>query len=161
MKHIKIQKYQTSILIAHNKLAILHSEELERRTNETEKLQEEVENATKCALERFGCIYDISGNNHMCNVGRCCISQNSIEVLATRQIEKSRLVMYILILLACFADGSSLDSAIVHQQALTQPSSYSQGSSNHRDTSAPGKEVLENALDDSLQQLSAMLINKV
>ncbi|XP_029294927.1 LOW QUALITY PROTEIN: coiled-coil domain-containing protein 158-like [Cottoperca gobio] len=40
------------------------SEELDRRTKETQKLQEEVENATKITLERFGCTY----RNHRFNV---------------------------------------------------------------------------------------------
>ncbi|XP_026177301.1 coiled-coil domain-containing protein 158 isoform X3 [Mastacembelus armatus] len=50
------------------------SEELDRRTKETERLQEEVENATKEALERFGCRYGIgsspeqSCSNHRFNV---------------------------------------------------------------------------------------------
>ncbi|XP_027131000.1 coiled-coil domain-containing protein 158 isoform X2 [Larimichthys crocea] len=35
------------------------SEELDRRTKETQRLQDEVENATKLTLERFGCAYGI------------------------------------------------------------------------------------------------------
>lgn len=34
-----------------------YSEELDRRTKETQRLQDEVENATKLTLERFGCVY--------------------------------------------------------------------------------------------------------
>ncbi|XP_024909116.1 coiled-coil domain-containing protein 158 isoform X1 [Cynoglossus semilaevis] len=38
------------------------SEELNRRIRETQKLQEEVENATKVTLERFGCKYSINNS---------------------------------------------------------------------------------------------------
>ncbi|XP_035864953.1 coiled-coil domain-containing protein 158-like isoform X8 [Sander lucioperca] len=38
------------------------SEELNRRTKETQRLQEEVENATKLTLERFACTYGINSS---------------------------------------------------------------------------------------------------
>ncbi|XP_056889979.1 coiled-coil domain-containing protein 158-like isoform X2 [Takifugu flavidus] len=47
------------------------SEELDRRTKETQKLQDEVENATKQTLEKFGCAYEIhcSGSHDgNCNI---------------------------------------------------------------------------------------------
>lgn len=54
----------------------LFSEELDRRTKETQKLQDEVENATKLTLERFGCAYGIhcssslNGNFNVCKYWR-------------------------------------------------------------------------------------------
>ena len=44
-----------------------YSEELDRRTKETQRLQEEVENATKVTLERFGSMYGIHSSP-----GQCC-----------------------------------------------------------------------------------------
>lgn len=38
-------------------LPISYSEELDKRTKETQRLQEELENATKLTLERFGGMY--------------------------------------------------------------------------------------------------------
>lgn len=43
-------------------LLFLDSEELDRRTKETQRLQEEVENATREALEKFCCTYGISSS---------------------------------------------------------------------------------------------------
>ncbi|XP_042344859.1 coiled-coil domain-containing protein 158-like isoform X3 [Plectropomus leopardus] len=113
------------------------SEELDRRTKETQRLQEEVENATKITLERFACTYGVhrspgdSSHNHRFNV-----------------------------------DDSAGDSNILstHQQAVTQPllcdlDSLNQGVA-QRDISSPGDEVSENAMDDCLQQLSDLQLNK-
>ncbi|XP_067471940.1 coiled-coil domain-containing protein 158-like isoform X1 [Thunnus thynnus] len=108
------------------------SEELDRRTKETQRLQEEVENATKVALERFGCTYGISstpehsGHNHGFNV-----------------------------------DDSLGDSSILsaHQQAVTQPLVCGLDSLN-QEVSVHGKEVLENVLDDSLQQMSNLQLSE-
>lgn len=38
-------------------LPVSYSEELDRRTRETQRLQDELENATKLTLERFGAVY--------------------------------------------------------------------------------------------------------
>lgn len=46
-------------------------EELDRRTTETQKLQDEVENATKLTLERFGCAYGIP-----CSQRQSCLNGN-------------------------------------------------------------------------------------
>ncbi|XP_062273902.1 coiled-coil domain-containing protein 158-like [Scomber scombrus] len=109
------------------------SEELNRRTKETQRLQEEVENATKVALERFGCTYDISstpehsGYEYELNV-----------------------------------DGSLDDSTIfsAHQQTGTQPLICSPERLN-QEVSTRGKEVLENVLDDCLQQMSNLQLNEM
>lgn len=50
-----------------NKCLCQNSEELDRRTKETQKLQEEVENATKVALERFGCTYGNRSPEQSCH----------------------------------------------------------------------------------------------
>lgn len=44
----------------------LDSEELERRTKETQKLQEEVENATREALKKFSCTYEDKSPRENC-----------------------------------------------------------------------------------------------
>ncbi|XP_070761054.1 coiled-coil domain-containing protein 158-like [Enoplosus armatus] len=113
------------------------SEELDRRTKETQRLQEEVEHATKITLERFGCTYGIHSSP-----GRSC--------------HNHRFNVY----------DSLGDSTILstHQQAVTQPlvcdlDSLDQGMA-QGDVSSPGKEVLENAIDDCLQQLSDLQLNK-
>lgn len=41
---------------------MLPSEELDRRKKETQRLQDELENATKITLERFGCMYNNLGS---------------------------------------------------------------------------------------------------
>lgn len=43
-------------------LMFLDSEELDKRTKETQRLQEVVENATQAALERFGCVYCVNNS---------------------------------------------------------------------------------------------------
>lgn len=65
------------------------------------------------------------------------------------------------------ADDSPGDSSFLptHQQAVTQPLVFGLDILNQevaqRDISSPGKEVLENAMDDCLQQLSDLQLNKV
>lgn len=44
-------------------LLFLGSEELDRRTKETQRLQDEVENATRAALERFRCTTGINSSS--------------------------------------------------------------------------------------------------
>ncbi|XP_034547793.1 coiled-coil domain-containing protein 158-like isoform X2 [Notolabrus celidotus] len=113
------------------------SEELDRRTKETQRLQEEVEYATKVTLERFGCTYGIHSSpgqryhNHSFNV-----------------------------------HDSPGDSSIpsTHQQAVTQPLVCGLGSLSQtgaqRDICSPREEVFENVIDDCLQQLSDLQLNK-
>ncbi|XP_035812163.1 coiled-coil domain-containing protein 158 isoform X2 [Amphiprion ocellaris] len=111
------------------------SEELDRRTKETQRLQEEVENATRVALERFGCMHGISSS------GQNCRSQR-FNVLT---------------------DDTPEDYSIfqTHQQATTLKGLDSfTPEVTQRDISAPRKEVLENAVDNCVQQLSDLQLNK-
>ncbi|KAI4820896.1 hypothetical protein KUCAC02_028854 [Chaenocephalus aceratus] len=107
------------------------SEELERRTKETQRLQEEVETATKETLERFGCTFGIhsspgwSNHNYRFNE---------------------------------YDGGSSILST--QQQAVIQPLVCDLDILNQTDISSPGKKVLENTIDHSLQQLSDLQLNK-
>ncbi|XP_071339688.1 coiled-coil domain-containing protein 158-like isoform X2 [Trachinotus anak] len=109
------------------------SEELDRRTKETQRLQEEVENATKVALERFCCTYGINSSP-----GQSCYNHNDspggFTVLPT------------------------------HHQTVTPPLVCSVDSLNQEvaqgQISSCQKEVLENAIDDCLQQLSDLQLSK-
>uniref|UniRef100_A0A3B4VMZ4 Coiled-coil domain containing 158 n=1 Tax=Seriola dumerili TaxID=41447 RepID=A0A3B4VMZ4_SERDU len=109
------------------------SEELDRRTKETQRLQEEVENATKVALERFCCTYGINSSP-----GQSCHNHNDppgeFTILPT------------------------------HHQAVTPPLVCGVENLNQevsqRQISSPEKEVLENAIDDCLQQLSDLQLSK-
>ncbi|XP_022047196.2 coiled-coil domain-containing protein 158 [Acanthochromis polyacanthus] len=111
------------------------SEELDRRTKETQRLQEEVENATRVALERFGCTHGISSSGQHCHSQRCNV----------------------------LTDDTPEDYNIssTHQQAATL-----KGLDNlnlgvtQKGISSQRKEVLENAIDDRLQQLSDLQLNK-
>ncbi|XP_045889785.1 coiled-coil domain-containing protein 158-like isoform X4 [Micropterus dolomieu] len=113
------------------------SEELDRRTKETQRLQEEVEHATKLTLERFGCTYGIkSPHGQSCHNHRfiVCDSPGDCTILST------------------------------HQQAVAQSlvcdlDSLNQGVA-QKDITSPGKEVLESAIDDCLHQLSDLQLNK-
>ncbi|XP_051278776.1 coiled-coil domain-containing protein 158-like isoform X1 [Dicentrarchus labrax] len=114
------------------------SEELDRRTKETQRLQEEVENATKLTLERLGCKYGIHSPP-----GQSCHSHR----------------------LNVYDSPRDSTSVLTHQQVGTQPllcdlNSLNQGLAK-RDASAPGGEVLENAIGDCLQQLSDLQLNKM
>ncbi|XP_025752983.1 coiled-coil domain-containing protein 158 isoform X2 [Oreochromis niloticus] len=110
------------------------SDELDRRTKETQRLQEEVENATKVVLERFG--------------GSCRSPGQSCHDIKPHTYDS-------------LGDSSFLST---HQQAVTQPLVFGLDILNQevaqRDISSPGKEVLENAMDDCLQQLSDLQLNK-
>ncbi|XP_024860846.1 coiled-coil domain-containing protein 158 isoform X1 [Kryptolebias marmoratus] len=65
---------RTSVRLRFNSLTLDElSKELDRRTEETQKLQEEVENATKEALKRFGC------TNEKKSPGQSCPSNDSSE----------------------------------------------------------------------------------
>ncbi|XP_033974163.1 coiled-coil domain-containing protein 158-like isoform X1 [Trematomus bernacchii] len=107
------------------------SEELERRTKETQRLQEEVETATKETLERFGCTYGIHSSP-----GRSNHNYRFNE----------------------YDGGSSILST--QQQAVIQPLVCDLDILNQTDISSPGKKVLENTIDNSLQQLSDLELNK-
>ncbi|XP_071402350.1 coiled-coil domain-containing protein 158-like [Centroberyx affinis] len=107
------------------------SDELERRTKETQRLQEEVENATKRALERVSCTYSISSTPpHSCHTPMFNMN------------------------------GSPGDSNIqsAHRQTVIQPLTYSLDGLSlevaRRDISFPAKEGLENAIEDYSQQVS-------
>ncbi|KAM3611299.1 uncharacterized protein V6R79_016197 [Siganus canaliculatus] len=58
------------------------SKELEKRTKETQRLQDEVENATKLTLERFGSRYGI----HSLPEQRCCIHRFNVSDLPADSI---------------------------------------------------------------------------
>ncbi|KAF7663475.1 hypothetical protein LDENG_00210660 [Lucifuga dentata] len=104
------------------------NKELHMRTKETQKLQEEVEKATKLALERLNTTYSIhsthgqSGHKPKCNVY-----------------------------------GSSQEAKILpgHQRAVIQPLDCGLDVLNHemaqRDA---GKEALENSIDNNFQQVT-------
>ncbi|KAM3868432.1 coiled-coil domain-containing protein 158-like [Diretmus argenteus] len=104
------------------------SEELDRRTRETQRLQEEVEKATKLVLERVGCTYSINSNTP----GPSCSMPRLHE------------------------DDSPGDSDVqsAQNQPVVQPLTYSLGGLSLEAASLPGKEVLENAIDDFSQQVS-------
>ncbi|XP_034081165.1 coiled-coil domain-containing protein 158-like isoform X2 [Gymnodraco acuticeps] len=108
------------------------SEELERRTKETQRLQEEVETATKETLERFGCTFGIHSSP-----GRSNHNYRFNE----------------------YDGGSSILST--QQQAVIQPLVCDLDILNQTDISSPGKKVLENTIDNSLQQLSDLQLNKM
>ncbi|XP_041643766.1 coiled-coil domain-containing protein 158-like [Cheilinus undulatus] len=107
------------------------SAELDSRTKETQRLQEEVEHATKLALQKFGRTYSIhsspgqSCNNHSFN-------------------------FY----------GSPEDSSVLQtqQHVVTQPPVYDLDSFNQmgapKDNCSPKEEVFENVMDGCLQKLS-------
>ncbi|XP_067378117.1 coiled-coil domain-containing protein 158-like isoform X2 [Channa argus] len=112
------------------------SEELDRRTKETQRLQEEVENATREALEKFGCTFGISSSD-----GQSYHKQR----VNLREIP----------------DDFTVFST--HQQALTQP--CVQDSLNQlvvqSDINCAGKEVLDNTMDDCVQQFSDLQLSKI
>uniref|UniRef100_UPI0037E76C2B coiled-coil domain-containing protein 158-like n=1 Tax=Semicossyphus pulcher TaxID=241346 RepID=UPI0037E76C2B len=106
------------------------SEELDRRTKETQRLQEEVENATKLTLQRFGCTCEINSSP-----GKSC-HNHSFNVC----------------------------DLLNHQQAVTQPPVCGLDSLNcagaQRDIDSPEEEVFENVIDNCLQRLSDLQLNK-
>ncbi|GLD54316.1 coiled-coil domain-containing protein 158 isoform X6 [Lates japonicus] len=128
------EAHDTSLQLRFNSLTLDElSEELDKRTKETQRLQEEVENATKVALERFCCTYGINSSP-----GQNCHSHR-------------------------FNVSGDFTSPI-HHQAVTQPLVCGVDSLNQemaqKKSSSPRKEVLENALDDCLQQLSDLQLSK-
>ncbi|KAM4576990.1 uncharacterized protein PAE49_006900 isoform 2-T2 [Odontesthes bonariensis] len=124
--------HSTSLRLRFNSLSLDElSDELDRRTKETQRLQEEVENATRIALERFGCSY---GNT---SPGQSCHNHDSSE------------------------ESTTLSA---HQQAVSQPLVCSLDTLKRevvqRDGSSSENEALENAIDNCLQQLSDLQLNK-
>ncbi|XP_040899244.1 coiled-coil domain-containing protein 158-like isoform X2 [Toxotes jaculatrix] len=113
------------------------SEELDRRTKETQRLQEEVENATKVAMERFACTYGINSSP-----GQSCNNQR-FNVYDPPQ------------------DFTVLPPPL---QAVSQSLVGGLDSLNkdvaQRQIGSPGKEVLENAIDNCLQTLSDFHLSK-
>ncbi|KAI3372621.1 hypothetical protein L3Q82_023094, partial [Scortum barcoo] len=114
-------------------LFFFYSEELERCTKETQRLQEEVENATKLTLQRFGCTYGIhSSPVQSCQNNRCNVYESS---------------------------GDSTVPSAHHQVLVCDLDSV-----NHRvvpkDISSPEEEMVEKTIDDYLQQLSDLQLNK-
>ncbi|XP_036954412.1 coiled-coil domain-containing protein 158-like isoform X1 [Acanthopagrus latus] len=113
------------------------SEELDRRTKETERLQDEVENATKLTFERFCCTYGT-----VTSPGRSC--------------HNHRFNVY----------DSPGDSTMfsTHQEAVTQPTicdlNYLNQGQARKNISSSGEEVFVNTIDDSLQQLSDLKLSK-
>ena len=59
-----------------NKCLFKNSEELDRRTKETQKLQEEVENATREALRRFGCTRGHRSPGQRCHNCKFIVSED-------------------------------------------------------------------------------------
>ncbi|XP_076586913.1 uncharacterized protein LOC143320823 isoform X2 [Chaetodon auriga] len=110
------------------------SEELDRRTKETQRLQDEVENATKLTLQRFGYIHSSPGQS--CHNNRCNVYYSSLH--------------------------STVHPA--QQQAVNQPLVCDLDSLNQevaqRDVCSPAEEVVENAIDGCLQQLSDLQLSK-
>nr|XP_040051134.1 coiled-coil domain-containing protein 158-like isoform X3 [Gasterosteus aculeatus aculeatus] len=109
------------------------SDELDRRTKETQRLQEEVEKATKVTLERLGSIYSTHSSP-----GQSC--QNS----------------------GNYSDESPGDSSSPStvQTPESQPPRCDLDSLNQGDISCPGKEMLGKVIDDCIQQLSDLQLNK-
>nr|XP_043882591.1 coiled-coil domain-containing protein 158-like isoform X2 [Solea senegalensis] len=116
------EPHDTSPLLRFNSMTLDElSEELGRRTKETQRLQEEVENATKLALERFGCTYDISSSpGQSCHNYRFKV-YDTLEDFTNQPQD-------------C---GLDLSKKNVFQ----------------RQTSAPRKDELDNAIDDCCQHL--------
>ncbi|XP_032371383.1 coiled-coil domain-containing protein 158 isoform X3 [Etheostoma spectabile] len=109
------------------------SEELNRRTKETQRLQEEVENATKITLERFAGAYGINSSP-----GQSCHNNRRFDVY----------------------DSPGNISLTTDHQAGSQPLVCKLDSLNQGDIYYPEEEVLENAIEDCLQQLSNLELNK-
>ncbi|XP_034726694.1 coiled-coil domain-containing protein 158-like isoform X3 [Etheostoma cragini] len=109
------------------------SEELNRRTKETQRLQEEVENATKLTLERFACAYGINSSP-----GQSCHNNRRFDVY----------------------DSPGNICFTTDHHAGSQPLVCKLDSLNQGEICYPGEEVLENAMEDCLQQLSNLELNK-
>uniref|UniRef100_A0A1A8JF16 Coiled-coil domain containing 158 n=1 Tax=Nothobranchius kuhntae TaxID=321403 RepID=A0A1A8JF16_NOTKU len=105
-------------------------EELERRTEETQKLQEEDEDATRETLKTLGCTYSFPG--------QCCLSHDSSEDPPTVSAHQPRMTQP----LVCSLD--TLKQKVVE-----------------KDRSSYEKEALGNAINNHLQQLSDLQLNKI
>ncbi|KAK2837936.1 hypothetical protein Q5P01_015148 [Channa striata] len=126
----------TSPRLRFNSLTLAElSEELDRRTKETQRLQEEVENATREALEKFGCTWSISSS-------------------PGQSYHEQRVNIHDI--------PGDLTVISTHQQALTQP--CGKDSLNQlviqSDINCPGKSVSDNTMDECLQQLSDLQLSK-
>ncbi|XP_037338798.2 coiled-coil domain-containing protein 158-like isoform X1 [Pungitius pungitius] len=109
------------------------SDELDRRTKETQRLQEEVENATKVTLERLACIY----SPHSSPGQSCHNSSNDSDD----------------------SPGDSTSPSTI-QPPESKPLARDLDSLNRGDISCPGKEMLGKVIDDCIQQLSDLQLNK-
>ncbi|KAM8885384.1 uncharacterized protein AB9W97_013028 isoform 2-T4 [Spinachia spinachia] len=105
------------------------SDELDRRTEEAQRVQEEVENATKVTLERLGCVYGTRSSPGQSFHTSDDSPGDSTSPLTVQPPESQPL-------------GSDLDSL------------------NRGDISCPGKEMLGRVIDDCIQQLSDLQLNK-
>uniref|UniRef100_A0A4W6EGD4 Coiled-coil domain containing 158 n=1 Tax=Lates calcarifer TaxID=8187 RepID=A0A4W6EGD4_LATCA len=128
------EAHDTSLQLRFNSLTLDElSEELDRRTKETQRLQEEVENATRVALERFCCTYGINSSpGQNCHNHRFNVSWDFTSPIHHQAVTQP---------LVCGVDGLNQEMA-------------------QKQSSSPRKEVLENALDDCLQQLSDLQLSK-
>uniref|UniRef100_A0A8D3E3C1 Coiled-coil domain-containing protein 158-like n=1 Tax=Scophthalmus maximus TaxID=52904 RepID=A0A8D3E3C1_SCOMX len=129
----------TSLRLRFNSLSMDElSEELDRRTTETQRLQEEVENATKVALERFGCTYGINSSpglsffKHRFNIHD---PPGDFTILPTHY--------------QAAIQSADCDLDILNQEVA------------QRQIGSPGKDVLENAKDDCFQQLPELQRNQM
>ncbi|XP_056147350.1 coiled-coil domain-containing protein 158-like [Lampris incognitus] len=104
------------------------SEELDRRTKETQRLQEEVENATKRVLQRVGCTYSIEKRQQSCH-----LSMYNVDL-----------------------SPGVPDVRPAHQEPVIQPLSHVLEGLTQRGIGFPGKEVLESAIEDYSQQVSLL-----
>ncbi|XP_047238318.1 coiled-coil domain-containing protein 158-like isoform X3 [Girardinichthys multiradiatus] len=107
------------------------SEQLERRTKETQKLQEEVENATRKALRRFGC------TDRNSSPGQKCSKNDSAEESTGCSAHEQAVTQAVV----CCLDPSKLDEV-------------------WRDRGSCETQALENGIDNCLEQLSGLQLNK-
>ncbi|XP_068422434.1 coiled-coil domain-containing protein 158-like isoform X3 [Clinocottus analis] len=108
------------------------SEDLDRRTKETQRLQEEVENETKLTLERFGCTFGIQSSPGQISFDHCNYNVSSW--------------------------NSTICSP--QQQPQAQPLVNDVEGLNQGDIGSPGKEASVNAIDACILQLSDLQLNK-
>ncbi|XP_041854387.1 coiled-coil domain-containing protein 158-like isoform X2 [Melanotaenia boesemani] len=107
------------------------SEKLDRRTKETQRLQEEVENATRIALESFGCTY----GNSSPGTSNCLNDSSEDGILSTHQQTVSH-------------------SLVCNLYTLNEEVVQSNQNSSQKD-------VLKNVVDNCLQQLSELQLKKM
>ncbi|XP_062237530.1 coiled-coil domain-containing protein 158-like isoform X3 [Platichthys flesus] len=113
------------------------SDELDRRTKETQRLQEEVENATKVALERFGGKYGINTSP-----GQSCHSHwfNFYNPPGDFTISPTTTL--------AGTQPLDCDLDIINKEVA------------QRQISSPEKRVLENALNDGFQQVPGLQLRQ-